>query len=186
MQSVRYSFFKNFLSDLGRRVTFGGGDNRIGSQVFFTSVILFVLGLSACLLGLIRVHRFAPPARRWANVAGIAVALAGISLIAVAFTPLDESFRLHVALTDVAVNVLPAVSILLGIAAQRDQRFPRQSAVAWMLLSVLLVFYLLVITWGPGLGSERGLGIHVTGQKIVVLATLIVISYQSWLAEKYL
>ena len=41
-----------------------------------------------------------------------------------------------------------------------------------------------ILVWHPERGTERGHDIQVMGQKLAVLAAVIILSYQSWEAEQ--
>ena len=76
-----------------------------------------------------RVHAGVPASRKWANAAGAAGgALSCISLIGVAFVPIDRHLRLHESLSDWAIGPLAAMPLLLGIAALATRDFPGDPA----------------------------------------------------------
>ena len=179
-----YTFFQNYLSDLGSSVAYGGASNGIGAMLFVACLVAAAIGLCASLVGLMRIHALAPASRGWANAAGAAGALSGISLIGVAFVPVDRYLRIHESLSDWAIGSLAAVPLLLGIAALRDPRFPLRSFVAWIILLLVLVAYVTILLWHPERGTERGHDIQVMGQKLAVLATVIILPYQAWEAEQ--
>jgi hypothetical protein len=97
---------------------------------------------------------------------------------------MDADLRLHELLCDGAIIPLPAVAALLCIASLRDPRFPRRSMRGWAALLIILGLYVTVLYWHPEFGTARGHTIQVTGQKLVVIAMLTIIPYQSWQAEQ--
>jgi hypothetical protein len=97
---------------------------------------------------------------------------------------MDRNLHLHESLSNGTIVPLPAVAILLGVAALRDDRFPRRSLAGWGILLAVLGSYVAVLFWHPGFGTVQGYTIQVTGQKLAVLAALIILPYQAWLAER--
>ena len=182
--TARYSFFQNYLSDLGSRTTWGGAANSTGAWLFGACLIAAAIALCACLGGLWQIHYPSATARPWATAACLAGAMSGISIVAVSLTPMDVNLHLHESLSNGAIIPLPAVALLLGIAAYRDHRFPQRSVAGWFVLLTILSLYVAVLFWHPGFGSEQRLTIQATGQKLAVLAALIIVPYQSWVAEQ--
>ena len=179
-----YSFFHNYLSDLGRSTTRSGAANSTGAWLFVACLVAAATALCACLAGLWKIHTPSATARPWATAACLAGAMSGISMVAVSLTPMDVNLRLHESLSNGTIIPLPAVAVLLGIAALRDHRFPRRSVAGWVVLLTILGLYVAVLFWHPGLGTKWGHTIQVTGQKLAVLAALIIVPYQSWVAER--
>jgi hypothetical membrane protein len=182
--TARYSFFHNYLSDLGSSTTRSGAANSTGAWLFVACLVAAAIALCACLAGLWQIHTSSAAARPWATAACLAGAMSGISIVAVSLTPMDVNLHLHESLSNGAIIPLPAVTLLLGIAALRDHRLPRRSVAGWVVLLTILGLYVAVLFWHPGFGTERGHIIQVTGQKLAVLAALIIVPYQSWAAER--
>src|SRR5262252_9348012 len=66
-----YSFFENFLSDLGMTVAHNGEANRLGGILFVIALLLLVIGLGGSLVGFVRLHSTAPKSRPFARFAGL-------------------------------------------------------------------------------------------------------------------
>jgi len=182
--TTRYFFFQNYLSDLGSSTTWSGAANSTGAALFGASLFVAAIALCACLAGLWQIHTSIATARPWATAACLAGAMSGISIVAVSLTPMDFNLHLHESLSNGAIIPLPAVALFLGIAAHRDHRFPRRSVSGWVVLLTILGLYVAVLFWHPGFGTVRGHIIQVTGQKLAVLAVLIIVPCQSWVAER--
>ena len=60
-----YTFFQNYLSDLGTSVAYGGASNGIGAMLFVACLVAASIALCASLVGLMRVHAGVPASRGW-------------------------------------------------------------------------------------------------------------------------
>jgi hypothetical membrane protein len=178
-----YQFFHNFLSDLGATVTFSGQSNPIGAVLFVASLVVLVVGMGGILAGLARVYSRSPravPLIRLAVVAGVFVCAC---FIGVAATPENRFRSTHVLFTKLAFRVFPVVPLFLGLAAGRGERSSRVGA-AWVAMIALLTAYVVVLDFGPRVSTPIGLVVQVTAQKIVAVGAVLLLVYQSILAER--
>jgi hypothetical membrane protein len=182
--SPGYSFFHNFLSDLGMTVAHGGQPNALGSILFILSLCILVVAVGGCLVGLVRLYSDPPRARAFARAAGVVGLLVCASFIGVAVTPENRMLGLHMKFTLFAFRAFPAVSLLLVFASLYSDLFPRRVAVAWALLTVLLATYVGVLTWGPALTTPEGLTIQVTAQKVIAIVAVSTFVYLSFEADR--
>jgi len=178
-----YQFFHNFFSDLGASVTFSGQPNPIGAALFVVSLVVLVVGMGGILAGLARVYSRSPravPLIRLAVVAGVFVCAC---FIGVAATPENRFRSTHVLFTKLAFRVFPVVPLFLGFAASRGERSSRVR-VAWIAMIALLTAYVVVLDFGPRVSTPIGLVVQVTAQKIVAVGAVLLLVYQSILAER--
>ena len=178
-----YQFFHNFLSDLGATVTFSGQSNPIGAVLFVASLVVLVVGMGGILAGLARVYSRSPravPLIRLAVVAGVFVCAC---FIGVAATPENRFRSTHVLFTKLAFRVFPVVPLFLGLGASRGERSSRVG-VAWVAMIALLTAYVVVLDFGPRASTPIGLVVQVTAQKLVAVGAVLLLVYQSILAEQ--
>jgi len=179
-----YSLTHNFLSDLGSTVTFGGQPNSLDALLFVSSLVIVVLGVGACLAGFVRLFAEDAATRNLARGTAVVGAFVCASFLGVAFTPEDRFMALHVQFTLWAFRAFPLVPLLLAVATARDARFPRRTTVAWLSLALLGVAYAGDLQWGPTLSTSGGLVFQVVAQKIVAVAAVTVIAYESYEADR--
>ena len=179
----RYRLLQNFLSDLGMTVAHNGRANGIGALLFVASLAILVFGLGGALLGFVRLYTSsrARPFVRAAMVLGVIVALA---FLGVAVTPENRVLDLHVRLTFFAFRVFPLVPLLLAIASWRDPNIPKRLAMGWVVLTVVLSAYVVVLGWGPHLTTVSGLVSQVVSQKLVEILATSILFYQSLEADR--
>jgi hypothetical protein len=56
--------------------------------------------------------------------------------------------------------------------------------VVWALFAVVLAAYVVVLGWGPQVRAPHGLVVQVTAQKIVAIAAVLVLTYQTFEADR--
>jgi CHASE2 domain-containing sensor protein len=91
---------------------------------------------------------------------------------------------LHVRFTFFAFRLFPLVALLLALASRQSRAAPRRVVVAWIVLAAVLAGYVAVLGWGPSPGTPSGLTTQVIAQKIVALAAVLTIAYQSDEADR--
>jgi hypothetical protein len=181
-----YSPFQNFLSDLGMITAHRGEPNRLGAALFTASLVLLVLGFGGALIAFVRTYSESSRQRRFARAAAAVGLVVCASFVGVAFTPEDRLLGLHVTFTLFAFRVFPLASLLMFFASLESTVLPRRMAIGWALLTVVLACYVIVLGWGPGLSTLRGLTTQVAAQKIVAIISLSVLLYLSTEADRAL
>ena len=179
-----YRFATNFLSDLGMTVAHGGQSNRLGALLFVLALCTVVAGLGGALVGFGRLYADRPASRAAARLAAGAGLVAGAAFVGVALTPGNSLLSLHVAFTMLGFHVLPLVALLLALASFHSDALPQRVTVAWFGLAALLVLYVLMLRRGPGLYTPGGLVAQVLAQKLVVVATIVVLYRVCGVAER--
>jgi hypothetical protein len=122
----------------------------------------------------------AVPLIRLAVVAGVFVCAC---FIGVAATPENRFWSTHVLFTKLAFRVFPVVPLFLGLAASRGERSSRDG-VAWVAMIALLTAYVVILDFGPRASTPVGLVVQVTAQKMVTVGAVLLLVYQSILAER--
>lgn len=179
-----YQFFHNYLSDLGATVAHNGQPNRVGALLFVVSLVALVVGMGALLVALTRVYARSRGAVAFTRLAAIAGTLVCALFIGVAATPENHFMPIHVLFTKLAFRTFPAVPLFLGLAARRNPALPPRVSVAWLVMIVLLVSYVLILDFGPRSSTPTGLVVQVTAQKIVTIGAVLLLVYQSYQAER--
>ncbi len=172
-----YAFFSNFLSDLGQTSTPAGQDN-------FVSHLLFMIGLIIGGLGIILLFAaytqfFVTPvrARRPGRLAAVCGLITGLCFIGVAVVPLNQYGLLHnLFLYTASVSFIVAY-LLLFLAALRTPGFPRRCVYVFVVFAFLvagsLLVFILTFFLGPAPGTLAWEVIYATGQKIIVVASIL-------------
>lgn len=176
--SASYSFERNFFSDLGLMTARNGAENTV-------SAALFIVALTTGGFALLLYFLTAPPLYRanrrayWLALAGSGFGmLVSIGFVGIAFTPADVLLDAHVQFVLLAFRALPVMAFLYSIAIVQAPDYPNRYAAAFGVFGALLVGYLWLLTAGPNSATESGLVIQALGQKIIVYAAIITMTYQ--------
>ena len=178
-----YTFLQNFLSDLGMTVAYDGRSNRLGALLFVSSLGILIVGLGSALLAIVKLHSRHPASRRLARAAAVVGVLVCASFVGVAATPENRVMALHVQFTLFAFRAFPAGALFFALASFADPAFPRRVTVAWLVLTLVLAAYVVMLGWGPNVMTTHGLGIQVAAQKIVTVCGVLLLAYQVYEAD---
>jgi len=168
-----YSFSENFLSDLGRTVSWSGDANTGAAILFNTAVV--VLGLSIVPFFLfLPLH--APDRSQVLWVAAAFGVVSALALVAIGLTPYDVCFGPHHTALFLWVIFLSVAVILHFWALFTSDECSSLFAVASLALVCVFCLYaiqgaafVVASRWGSGSETLTGL---VTMQKYVVLSTM--------------
>jgi len=172
-----YAFFSNFLSDLGRTSTPSGQDNLVSRLLFMLALIIGAFGIM--LLFTAFTQFFATPGTaRWLSRLGAACGLiTGLCFIVVAVVPLNRYGLLHNLFLYIASLTFIVAYLLLFLAVLLTPGFPRRCvyvfAVFALFIAGSLLVFILTFVFGPLPGTPAWEIIHATGQKIIIVASIL-------------
>lgn len=179
-----YSFFENFLSDLGMTVAHNGEPNRLGAMLFVVALLVLVVGLGGSLVSFVHLHSATPESRPFARLAGVVGLVVCVCFAGVALTPENRLLGLHIIFTKAAWRLFVLMPLLLFVAALRSKEVPRGMRSAWLFLTVMLAGYVWVMDFGPRVSAPGGLVTQVTAQKIIAITAILTFVYLSVVAER--
>jgi hypothetical membrane protein len=179
-----YSLSHNFLSDLGMTIAHNGQPNGLGTVLFILSLTTVVVAMGGCLVALVRLYSRVPGSRTLALAAGAVALVVCASFIGVAVTPEDRMLSLHITLTRLAFRAFPLVALLMALASRADPAVPRRVTVGWVALTIVLAAYVVMLDFGPSTRTPSGLVAQVVAQKIVTVAAVLGIVFQSYEADR--
>jgi hypothetical membrane protein len=174
-----YSFFRNFISDLGMTVAHDGQSNWLGAALFVGSFGSLVVSLATCAAGFVSLHAPSPRSRSFARLGAVGGALIAVCLLGAALAPVNEAAPIHMWFAAVASVIAPPTLVIFAIAAARDDRMPVQVAVAWLMLAIAIGTWF-AMRWGPSLATPAGLTIQATVQKAVAAVVVCVGTFQTF------
>tara|TARA_B100001778_G_scaffold332296_1_gene338306 strand:- start:6865 stop:7542 length:678 start_codon:yes stop_codon:yes gene_type:complete len=175
--TIGYSFTRNFFSDLG-----------ILSQENIISVILFAMGLLVVGLNFIlyfysfmklfNANTFIGKIGKVGSIFGI---IGAIFFIIIGFTPHNFVHDSHIIAVNWAFRSFCLASLLLFYSMYNDSRFEWRYALGYLIFSLLIFFYIIVLEFGPSpRDSDFSLVFNVIAQKIIVLVFVLSVFYQSF------
>jgi len=183
--TVGYDFFHNFFSDLGRVTAPNGQPNTVSMILFLTALTTVGIGL---VLFFIAFRNFFSADRtgKWASLIGAIFGVAsGLCFILIAFAPYDVFFDIHYQTVFWAFRTfLVAVGIYAHLIF-RQNNYPRKYGWIFIVFTVFLAGYIVLLEFGPEATTPSGLVIQATGQKIIVYISILSVMAQSWLAYQF-
>ncbi len=163
-----YLFFENFFSDLGMVRTYGGQPKTVSMLLFASALVL--MGITFIFFFVLMPSYFTAsrPERLASWFGSIAGVLAGVSCIGIAATPWDLYLSAHLVFAYAlsASFLLSVVFYLVAMLANRS--YPNTYAAVFAVYTIVLGVYLGLMLLGPDMGTDDGLTILVTGQKMAI------------------
>ena len=167
--SSGYSFTQNFLSDLGRTVTFSQDINFLSSQLFNMSLILAGSVFTLFYLQVRKVFS-ADDQKNLALLGSFFGIMGGLSLMGVGLTPSDLYLDLHIICANWLFRFMFIASLLYTIVIFRHSTFKNKYASGYLIFTITILLYIIISELGPGPKvSHFALVLQVVSQKIILL-----------------
>jgi hypothetical membrane protein len=180
-----YSFFTNFLSDLGQSVALNGQPNIPSMVLFLISMVLAGIATVLFSLAFTQLFSLSPLTITLSRLGALCGLIAGICLIGVGVVPEDLSSWLHNACIYAALVVFVVAYIFFFLAVVRTKDLPKRVSWLYIALGVVLIIYTIISVWvtffGPAPGTPAWVVIQATGQKLIVYVALLALLVESLL-----
>ena len=175
-----YQFFYNFFSNLGEWTARNGEINTFSASLFNLSLIIFSLSYFLFFISFLKleVKYINSKWLRYLLIASISVSIISFIFISV-FSAEETSKFWHLVFVKMAFRTLFIHSVLQTYIVIRISIFDKFISFATLGFTILLFLFLLVMDFGPSAhGSQEGLFIQVTAQKIIVTGIMIYFFFQ--------
>ena len=156
-----------------------GQPSPVASPMFFIALTLAGAALIAFFVAFARFLARLRLERVLAGIGSLAGTVAGMCFIGVAFTPANLDGALHTQFVLAAFEAFTVAAILYLSVIVREPKYPKRSAVVFGVFAVLLLLYLGLLFFGPTTKTPEGVLIQVTGQKIIVYASIVSVLIQA-------
>ena len=177
--SPGYSFTQNFLSDLGRTMSYSGEVNFFSAQFFNMSLIL-AGGVFSFFYFHVRKVFLADNQRVLALIGSIFGVLGGLSLAGVGITPADLYLEIHIICATWLFRFLFVGSLFYSIVIFRHDQYENKYASGYLIFTFSILLYILVSELGPDPKiSQFSLTFQVVSQKIILLIFMVSIYIQT-------
>ena len=178
-----YSFFLNFLSDLGRFSTPSGQSNLASMVLFTIALSLGALGIALFFIAFTQLFT-ASGIALWLSRLGAGCGLvASVCFLGVAGVPLDLNGRVHNLFLDTAFVSFLVAFLLIFLAVLLTPGLPRRFTGVFGAFAVVLagytIFLICLLLFGPAAGTPTWEIIQATGQKVIVSASILTALIQS-------
>ena len=174
-----YSFTRNFLSDLGRTLSYAGEVNFLSSQLFNMTLILSGVVFANFYLHVRKV--FAEDNQRTlALIGSFFGVLGGLSLAGVGLTPADLYLDLHMICATWLFRFFFVASLCYSMVIFLHSQFENKYAMGYLLFTLSILFYILISELGPSPKEVPwALTLQVVSQKMILLILLSAIYIQT-------
>ena len=177
--SSGYSFTQNFLSDLGRTLTFSGEVNSLSSQLFNMSLVLAGGVFSLFYLHVYKVFNIENQ-KMLAFIGSFFGILGGLSLVGVGLTPADLYLEIHIVCATWLFRFFFVASLCYSIVIFRHAQFENKFAAGYLVFTFSILLYIFVSEIGPDPKiSQFALVLQVVSQKIILLILMAAIYIQT-------
>ncbi len=185
-----YSFFTNFLSDLGESVALNGQPNTASMVLFLLAMTL--AGIATLLFSLAFTQLFVLTRRSiwFSHIGALLGVIAGICLIGVGIVPENIASGLHNFCIYAGLLIFVAAYIFFFQAMVRTKGLAKRISWVYYVLGVVFIVYTIISSWvtlfGPAPDTLAWVVIQATGQKIIVYAALLGLLIESLLLPSVL
>ena len=162
--TVGYSFFKNFLSDLGRTIAHSN-ENNFHSSMLFNMVLTFA-GITYILFYI---------NLRWvfrnnllASIGSLFGICGAICFIGVALTPADLFLKPHILFNHWIFRFFLGSMICYSWIMYRAKTIDNKYIIGNIVFILSLIFYILVLVYGPTPAEPGGLEFQAISQKFIM------------------
>ena len=169
-----YSFFHNFLSNLGEWTAKNGEDNTVSAYLFNSSMLILALSYFLFYVTFLRIQlKFnRNKILNFLSFSTILISLISFVLVAV-FSADNSTFDIHVFFVKVAFRLLLIhcfIQLFIVYKSKLSKRMLRSSS----LFSLMLFLFIVVMEYGPSpFRDNQSLFIQVTSQKMIVISILL-------------
>ena len=178
--TIGYYFFKNFLSDLGRTVTFNGVTNFYSS--FFFNNALCIAGLLFSVF-----YYFLPKFFQQENFFKISIIgstfgiLSCLCFIGTGLTPADLNLDAHIFFSNYLFYLSFPATLIYSYVIIRSHKINTIYGIGYFAFAICLVSYIFILEFGPApKESHFGLVFQATSQKIITICFVLA----TWMLSK--
>ena len=178
--TIGYYFFKNFLSDLGRTVTFNGVTNFYSS--FFFNNALCIAGLLFSVF-----YYFLPKFFQQENFFKISIIgstfgiLSCLCFIGTGLTPADLNLDAHIFFSNYLFYLSFPATLIYSYVIIRSRKLNTIYGIGYFAFAISLVSYIFILEFGPHPSeSDFSLIFQATSQKIITICFVLA----TWMLSK--
>jgi hypothetical protein len=175
-----YSFFYNFLSNLGEWTARNGDVNKYSAYLFNSSLIIFAISYFSFFIYFLKleIKSLKNKFLKLLLVGSISISIISFVFVSI-FSAEDTSLLLHVFFVKLAFRTLFLHSVFQTYVVFKIPEFDKFLYFTTLGFSVLLFLFLLLMDFGPSpFSSPQALFVQVTAQKIIVTAIMIYFFFQ--------
>ncbi len=169
-----YSFFYNFLSNLGEWTAKNGEDNTVSAYLFNSSMLILALSYFLFYVTFLRIQLKFNRNKILNFLSFSTILISLISFVLVALFSADNStFDIHVFFVKVAFRLL-LIHCFIQLFIVYKSKLSKIMLVSSSLFCIILLLFIIVMEYGPNpFLDNQSLFIQVFSQKMIVISILI-------------
>ncbi|NHJ85326.1 MAG: hypothetical protein FK734_07675 [Asgard group archaeon] len=181
-----FSFFKTFISDLGRNIAINGEPNDLSQALFQASIIVsnffFLLFYFTYTTFFIQ-----KPKIKWIAISGLIIGILSSSLyVALAFTPWDVNTNLHNKLIYSAAPIKFISGIFYFIATMTDKSLKRNIGYYFIPYILIYIVFAITTTATKDMASDIKWGVRIFGHFLIAILEVLIFALIAMLSAIYL
>ena len=185
-----YSFFYNFLSNLGESTAKNGEDNIVSAYLFNSSMLILAISYFLFYVSYLRIQlKFnRNKILNFLSLSTIIISLVSFILVAV-FSSDNSTFDIHVFFVKVAFRLL-LIHCFIQLFIVYKSKLSKRMFTSSSIFCFMLLLFIIVMEYGPNpFLDNRSLLIQVSSQKMIVISILfyffVQISESISMSKKY-
>ncbi|MBR66286.1 MAG: hypothetical protein CMC58_06265 [Flavobacteriaceae bacterium] len=169
-----YSFFYNFLSNLGESTAKNGEDNIVSAYLFNSSMLILAISYFLFYVSYLRIQlKFnRNKILNFLSLSTIIISLVSFILVAV-FSSDNSTFDIHVFFVKVAFRLL-LIHCFIQLFIVYKSKLSKRMFTSSSIFCFMLLLFIIVMEYGPNpFLDNRSLLIQVSSQKMIVISILL-------------
>ncbi|MBD3228433.1 MAG: DUF998 domain-containing protein [Candidatus Lokiarchaeota archaeon] len=173
--TIGYSFFTNFLSDLGGLSSHSGESNVISYSISVSANLLVISSAFLIYLVFFNIVKKPEKSRHYHRLASSLAMISCIFLSIAGIIPWDFNLYLHLFFTFTSFLIYFLAPIFYAKSIVKNKKYPNLYAKIFIVLFIVMTSHFFVLLLAPGAETQYGLLIRGISQKILVFTWVIVI-----------
>jgi len=169
-----YSFFYNFLSNLGESTAKNGEDNIVSAYLFNSSMLILAISYFLFYVSYLRIQlKFnRNKILNFFSLSTIIISLVSFVLVAV-FSADNSTFDIHVFFVKVAFRLL-LIHCFVQLFIVYNSNLSKTMLISSSIFCFVLLLFIIILEYGPNpFLDNRSLLIQVSSQKMIVISILL-------------
>ncbi len=169
-----YSFFYNFLSNLGESTAKNGEDNIVSAYLFNSSMLILAISYFLFYVSYLRIQlKFnRNKILNFFSLSTIIISLVSFVLVAV-FSADNSTFDIHVFFVKVAFRLL-LIHCFVQLFIVYNSNLSKTMLISSSIFCFVLLLFIIIMEYGPNpFLDNRSLLIQVSSQKMIVISILL-------------
>jgi hypothetical protein len=178
--TIGYSFWQNFFSDLGRTIALSGKLNILSFSIFTISASILALSLVYYILAMQFFFQNQPFLFKLSRINIIIGIIAGFFMFCVIFTPWNLFPGIHLTFSKLFSSTSLIILIIFSFLIIKSRSYPNFYGYIYLIIIFIALLYTLIATFGPSITTSKGLVLQASAQKFSQYGWLVCFIFQGY------